>query len=348
MTSPAQTLVGRRRLPRSIAQKPRVLAEWLTARGEPVTAPLTAVRITSGRINMSWAIADSCGRQWILRERRPGTVRDFSREAAGLSAALSQGLPVPRLVGHNDTDAPFIVTTRVAGHTLHTEEDARGLTSTQRRQVGFTVVAALARIHRVDPATTGLPRFFTGYIDRQLSAMTDVWTLSGSDGLHDSSWRALRARLIDRRPRREGRLTLIHGDFRLANLVLQEESLTAIVDWDWCTAGHPLADLAWLLVNWPSSTETGAFPPSPVRAGGFPARGEIISAYGEMTNRALHDLPYYRALAQWRAAALLQAELGRQRAHGLDEKTPLLDVDAVDDTIADLLIGASNFLRSPR
>lgn len=348
MASPAQTLVGRRRLPRSIAQKPRVLAEWLTACGEQVATPLTSARMTAGRINMSWVITDSCGRQWILRERRPGTVRDFSREATALGVALAQGLPVPRLVGHHDADTPFIVTTRIAGHTLRTEDDARGLASAQRRQIGFTVVAALARIHRVDPATSGLPRFGTGYIDRQLSAMTDVWTLAGSDGPHDSSWRALRARLIDRKPRHEGRPTLIHGDFRLANLVLQDESLTGIVDWDWCTAGHPLADLAWLLVNWPASTERGVFPPSPVRAGGFPTRGEIVNAYGEITNRALHDLPYYRALAQWRAAALLQAELGRQHTHGLDEKTPPLDVDAMDDTIADLLIGASNFLRSPR
>ena len=350
MASPTRTLPRRRVAPSPFSGIPRALADWLTRHGESVAGALTVARITTGRMNISSSISDGEGREWILRERRPGTIRDFAREATILRSAGRQGLPLPRLVGdrHRDGDIPFIVTARATGRTLHVEDDAECLTPTQRRRIGFNVISTLAQLHQIDPATVGLPRFVTSYIDRQLAAMTDLWMRSGSGSPHDSAWRALRARLVDCRPLREDRPTLVHGDFRMSNLVLHGGEVSAVIDWDCCTAGHPLADLAWLLVDWRSPGEPAAYPPSPTRAGEFPMRGELINAYGAATNRKLHDLPYYRAMAHWRAAALLQAELNRQHADGLDDPTPRLDVGPIDDTIADLLVSASNFLRKPR
>lgn len=335
---------------RPISRRPRALAEWLSHHRETTCKTVTVRRIGAGRSNIVSAVSDNEGLRWVLRERRPGVLRDFTREVTVLRALWRQNFPVARPVGHRDlsTGVPFVITSWIHGTVIHTECDAQRLTAPERLNLGFQVARTLANLHQIPPAAVGLLPPRTGHIDRQLAGLSDVWTWAGTGSVHDSSWRAIRARLVERRPQRRTRLTLVHGDFRLANLVLAEDAIRAIVDWDWCTIGDPIADLAWLLMDWRSPRELASCLPNPTRAGGFPTRGEMVEAYRQATGCSLDDLPYHRAMAHWRAATLLQAEATRQTAHVLDEETPALDVDDVDDTIADLFSGAASFLRAAK
>lgn len=333
-----------------MSQRPRALARWLVAHGEAVAGPLKVSRTHLARANAGAVVSDRSARQWMLYERAAGQPRGFAREADVLRALARSGVPVPRVIGHDDGHCavPFLLTTRIAGVRLGTADIARRLTQAQRHALGMQTVATLATLHAVEPESIGLPRPATSYLDRHLAGMTDAWARCGSGGTHDSAWRAVRARLIDRRPISQRPAALVHGDFRLANIVFGEGTVNAVIGWDLCTVGDPIADLAWLLTDWRSPNEPFDWPPSPICAGGFPTRQELTAAYQNATGFALHDLPYYRALAQWRAATLLQAQvvLHRVKAAAGDEFVPA--ASAIDDTIAGFLMGAAELLRRPR
>lgn len=333
-----------------MSQCPRALLGWLTEHGEAVAAPVRTTRIAARRANVTTLVTDQRGRQWVLRERDIGQARDFSREATALRALSRTGVPVARVIGYDGGcgSVPFVVTDYVEGIRLCTEDAARQLNPPQRYAVGMQVIATLAGMYAIDPNAMGLPHFAACYLDRHMASMADVWTRSGSSGLHDSAWRAVRARLIDRRPTWQRPVTLIHGDFRLANIIFGQGAISAVVGWELCTAGDPLADLAWLLTDWRAPGDPPSYPPSPTRIGGFPTREDLITAYQNATGLPLRDLPYHRGLAHWRAASLLQGQLALHQITAVDERAAALDVEAANDTIALLLMEAAAFLQEPR
>jgi aminoglycoside phosphotransferase (APT) family kinase protein len=125
----------------------------------------------------------------------------------------------------------------------------------------------------------------------------------------------------------------MHGDFRLSNLLVHDGQITAVLDWELCTVGDPLADLAWLLDDWRSPDEPAISMPSPTRAGGFPSRAELIETYRDETGFLLDRLGYYRGFTQWRAASLLQGVLTRRRL-GVMGTHGAMDLELLDDSIA--------------
>lgn len=333
--------------PRPISERAATLAGWLIDHGEVVCAPLTLTRLPGGRTNRTWLVSDSADRRWVLRERESADVRSLGHEASVMSALTERGLPVPRVVGYSGTrtTARFMVSDYVPGITLHSEDDALRLPGPQRRALGVKLVETLAQLHQTDPEAVELPRFRTGHLARRLARMTDLWMVSGSSGMHDSAWRAVRARLVDRRPQREPRAQLVHGDFRLGNAIFGVDVVAAVLDWERCTAGDPLTDLAWLLNNWRGPGEAHGFCGAASRAGGFPSRSELTEVYANLVDISLADLEYHRALAYWTSATLIQAAQNRFRVNSSPPDLVLPDWDAV---IADELTSASERLRSYR
>ncbi|KUI34231.1 hypothetical protein AU194_17950 [Mycobacterium sp. GA-2829] len=181
-----------------------------------------------------------------------------------------------------------------------------------------------------------------GHLDRQLAVLSDLWTRTGSGGIYDSSWRAVRTRLLARRPAWEGPVQLVHGDFRLPNLVVQKGSTAAILDWERCTSGNAMSDLAWLLNSWRHADEPAGRLGSPTRIGGFCSRDELAQRYA--ARRALNPdhLSFYRAFAHWTAATLLQASETRRRT--IQDSS---GHDNVLDEIQFSLLEASTLLRRP-
>ncbi len=330
---------------RPMSQRPRALAGWLAERGELVHAPITLTRVPGGRTNRTWMITDSSGRGWVLRERGQVDTRSLGREVSVMNALADLGLPVPRVVGYGGSRsaARFMVSDFAPGFALHTEGDARALSTPQRHACGAKIVEMLGRIHATDPVAVGLPQFKTGHLDRQLARLTDLWTVTGTSGLHDSAWRAVRARLIDRRPAHEPKMRLVHGDYRLGNLIVCAGEVSAVLDWERCTVGNPLTDLAWLLNSWRGPGDPCGYATAATRAGGFSSRQELVRAYRNVVDVSLVDLDYYRALAYWVAATLIQAERICSRISAATGDQPAPDWDAL---IADELLAASERLRS--
>ena len=102
---------------------------------------------------------------------------------------------------------------------------------------------------------------------------------------------------------------IVHGDFRLGNMIVSGGHVRAVLDWELCTLGDPLADLGYVLNNWLTLEEVpepGEGDQAPTAAGGFFSRGEFLDVYANKTGRDLSKINYYRAFSHWRLAAIGQ------------------------------------------
>ncbi|MBI3213398.1 MAG: phosphotransferase family protein [Mycobacterium sp.] len=333
---------------------PAAVEAWLREHGEPVVGEVSIARVGFGQSNITTVVRAQDGREWVLREPPPGdhaqSAHDVAREAHIVHSLANSGIPVPRVIGTGETPAGsgFFVMERVAGSALESESDAAALDVGQRRELGLEVVETLARLHALDPAAVGLSDLAqpssTPYVGRQIRRLTAAWERVGLHTPRHRLWDSVRSRLAAALPVGEATV-LIHGDFRLSNLLVREARITAVLDWELCTLGDPLADLAWLLDDWRQPGDEVISMPSPTRAGGFPERSELIEVYCRLTGTDAGRISYYRGFSQWRAATLLQGVSARRRS-GLLGTHGHLDLDQLDDTIATLLDAAATELEA--
>lgn len=334
-------------------QLPDVVADWLTRNGQSVNPPVNIERVGYGQSNLTTVVTDRAGRQWVMREPPPGraaaTAHDVEREAKILRCLSSTDVPVPTVIGTgvSPSGSPFLVMNRIEGAALEHEADATKLSPEQRRALGASVAHTLGRLHRIDPRTLGLPVSRTPFLERQLRRIGASWELQhGVDGRNDGDWQRVRATLVARLPEPTTPV-IVHGDFRLSNVLVHDGVIRAVLDWELCTIGDATADLAWLLDDWRSPEDEQIVMPSPTRAGGFPNRDEMVAIYRDTTGFDVSGLDYHRAFTQWRAASLLQGVLARRRAGAMGSHGAIAP-EALEDSIGTLLRTASQHLANVR
>lgn len=300
------------------------VSAWLTATVEGVQAPFTFELIAGGRSNLTYRVTDAAGRSLALR--RPPvshvlpTAHDMKREHTVISALGATDVPVPEAYGlctdESVNGAPFYVMDFVEGLILRDEASAADLGLTTRRRSGESLVDTLALLHDVDVVAVGLDQFgrHEGYIERQLKRWHGQFTQSMVDGkpgpaIIDRVHDLLAARV----PEQQG-VGIVHGDYRLDNTVIGEDGIVrAILDWEICTLGDPLADLGLLLVYWtePDDAEASLLGVGPTRLPGFSSRAELEARYASLSDRDLSAVPYYKAFGLWKLACILQGVYAR-------------------------------------
>ncbi|MEM9710813.1 MAG: phosphotransferase family protein [Actinomycetota bacterium] len=299
---------------------PGSLSAWLDGR-LPGSGSFAVERVTSGMSNELFRIGRS-GRAWILR--RPPRVKlspsahDVGREFRVLSAIGSTDVPHARAHLLCDDDdvigAPFYVMDEVPGRAL--AKDLGPFDSTEgRRAVGFALVEALARLHRLDWDELGLGDFGRpdGYTARQVERWTGQLERYRIRELPDldaaAAWLGAN---VPEMPR----ASLIHGDFGIHNVLFRPEppaELLAIVDWETSTIGDPLADLGYFLGYW---VDPGEDDFAELRLdgapGAWPTRDELIGRYEELTGLDVAPtIDWYRALGQLKIAVILEGSYVR-------------------------------------
>jgi aminoglycoside phosphotransferase (APT) family kinase protein len=304
---------------------PGRLIGWLGANGVPGAAQLARIElIAGGRSNLTYRLdfgtQDEYPRRLVLRRPPLGhvlpTAHDMSREYRVLSALSGTSVPVPAPValctGEEIIGAPFYVMQYVDGLILRTREDGEKITPLQAGQISECLAETLAAIHRVDVTAVGLEGFGRpdGYLARQLKRWQRQWELSATREL--PGYTRLVTRLAERLPE-GGEGTLVHGDFRLDNLLIELEPkprVAAVVDWEMSTLGDPLADLGLTLSYWtdPGDTErlgmelAGAITSRP----GFLSSAGFASRYAELTGRDVSGIGYYVAFGCFKLAVVLE------------------------------------------
>src|SRR4051794_20169092 len=307
------------------------LDHWLTEKVEGAEPPFSFQRIAGGRSNLTYRMTDSGGRAWILRRppmgARLGSAHDMGREHRILAALAPAGLPVPTPVvmceDEGVTGAPFYVMDFVDGLVLHDEDEvAAAFDEDARRRIGERLVDTLADLHAVDPSAVGLGELgrHDGYAERQLRRWKRQWD--------DSKTRELPAmeeaheRLAKRVPPQMD-TSLVHGDYRLDNVILSRSGeVAAIVDWELCTLGDPLADLGLLMCYWAESRDKVVpLTRSPTLAPGFPSREALAARYAERSGRDISQLDFFVALGYWKLAAILEGVYARYSAGAYGKTT---------------------------
>jgi aminoglycoside phosphotransferase (APT) family kinase protein len=241
----------------------------------------------------------------------------MGREHRVISALQETPVPVPPVVGLCEDEsvngAPFYVMGFVEGPILRSKSEAEeAFDEAGRRAIGERVVDTLLAIHAVDPDSVGLGDLARkeDYVARQLRRWHGQWEKSKTrelaliDDVHD--------RLAARLPE-QGPATIVHGDYRLDNMILATSGeVAAVVDWELCTLGDPLADVGLLLVYWsePGDEFTPLFE-APTVAAGFPTRDELKARYEERSGRDLSGIDYYVALGLWKLAIVLEGVYAR-------------------------------------
>jgi aminoglycoside phosphotransferase (APT) family kinase protein len=297
---------------------------WFADHVEGAEPPLAFDRVSGGRSNLTYGVADTAGHRWALRRpplgKRLASAHDMGREHRIISALQSTGVPVPPVVGLCEDEtvngAPFFVMGFVEGPILRTRGEAEeAFGEADRRAIGERVVDTLVAIHAVDVDEAGLGDLSRreDYVARQLHRWHGQWEKSKTRELAvvDDVHRRLAARIPE-----QGPATIVHGDYRLDNMILAPSGeVAAVVDWELCTLGDPLADVGMLLVYWSEAGDE--FTPlfeAATTAAGFPGREEVKARYAERSGRDLSGIDYYVALGYWKLAIVLEGVFARYAA----------------------------------
>jgi aminoglycoside phosphotransferase (APT) family kinase protein len=302
---------------------------WLEANAPGIAPPLRFSLIAGGRSNFTYTVTDSAGQRFVLRRPPLGpllpSAHDMGREHRIMTALDGSPVPVPPVVGlctdEAVTGAPFYVMRFVDGLILRDQEAAEAVPEAIRMAATDSLVDVLADLHSLEPAGVGLGDLGKqdGYVERLLRRWRGQWEKSKTRELPivDEVAERLAAGIPEAGPAR-----IVHGDYRLDNVIVSagDGSVQAVLDWELCTLGDPLADVGMLLVYWTQpGDEFSALTWAPTLAAGFPGRKEVASRYAAASGRDLSEIDYYVALGYWKIAVILEGVYARYRSGAYGE-----------------------------
>lgn len=297
---------------------------WFEANVDGARGPLQFELIAGGHSNLTFGVTDADGNRYVLRRPPLGqvlaTAHDMGREHRIISALGPTGVPVPRTLGLCTDDAvngaPFYVMGFVDGYVVRDQKSAEAdLDEAGRRRAGESIADVLADIHAIDVEAVGLGDLgkHDGYIARQLKRWYSQFQSSNAlTGRAVPLVHEVHDRLAARIPEQQG-VAIVHGDYRLDNcMVGPDGNVVAVLDWEICTLGDPLADLGLLQVYWSDATDPEAsLLAAPTLAAGFPTRAEVTERYAARSDRDLSQLDFYTSFGFWKLACIVEGVYSR-------------------------------------
>jgi aminoglycoside phosphotransferase (APT) family kinase protein len=325
--------VGTKPMAASHAFDVAALQAYLEARLPAFAGPLTVEQFKGGQSNPTYKLVTPSA-TYAMRSK-PGPVarllpsaHAIEREFRVMQALAATDVPVPRMHLLCDDEAvigrAFYVMEFVPGRVLW-EQALPGMTPAQRGAIYDEMNRVIAALHRLDPAAIGLADFGRpgNYFERQIARWTKQYqaSVTGPNEAMDRLIEWLPAH-IPASARDESMVSVVHGDYRLDNLIFHpaEPRVLAVLDWELSTIGHPLADFSYHCMSW-------HIPPGTFRgiggldhaALGIPLEAEYIRRYcarsGRGTPEALAaDWNFYLAYNLFRIAAIVQGIAKRVEA----------------------------------
>jgi aminoglycoside phosphotransferase (APT) family kinase protein len=322
-----------------IAAEP--VTRWLCEAIADLQPPLDFSLIAGGHSNLTYRFVDARGIAYVLRRPPLGHVlesaHDMGREYRIVAALAASAVPVAPTFGLCEdpavNGAPFYVMGYVEGLVLHDSDVAAELPQRERSELGAHVIDVLARLHLLDPEQVGLGDLGRkeAYLARQLKRWNKQWEASKT---HEIPEMEETARLLEAQMPDQIGASIVHGDYRLGNMMVRGGRILAVLDWELCTLGDPLADVGYLLNSWVQPGEPGSelVPAAPTAAGGFPSREMLCDRYSAATGRDLSGIDYYRAFSHWRLAAIGQGVYKRYLVGAMGENRDM-DLDTYKNSV---------------
>lgn len=287
-----------------------------------VDGEMTVTQFPGGHSNLTYDVSfgdrevASNAHEFVLRRPPFGPVppraHDMARECRVLAAVHPHFPLAPKpYVLCEDTEiigSVFYVMERRSGIVIRTEEP-EGFDEDVRRGVSAAMIDTLAELHAIDITAHGLDALGkpAGFVARQIRGWTERWHGSKTSDVPDMEW--LATWLEERIPADPPRATLVHGDFKLDNVMLDARDtsrLIGVFDWEMSAIGDPLVDLGILLCYWVHAvTGDPAMPAVTKRAGWF-TREEIIERYAARSGADVSNIAVYEVFAVFKLAVVIQ------------------------------------------
>jgi aminoglycoside phosphotransferase (APT) family kinase protein len=283
--------------------------------------PLTFTLISGGRSNLTYLV-EGAGQKWVLRRPPLGhvlpTAHDMAREFKVLSGVAKADFPAPRPIALCEdpavNDYPFYVMDYREGVILDVGlPEGFATTSEERRRIGLGLIDTMVKLHAIDYEAVGLGDFGRpqGYLERQVRRWSEQWERSKTREMPeiDEVIRRLRAAIPA-----SSESTIVHGDFRLGNIMLARDDpgrIVAVLDWEMATLGDPLSDLGYTLIYWGNATDSESRLSARDHARtttmpGFLTREELVAEYHRRTGRNVDQIDYYQVFANYKLAVIVE------------------------------------------
>jgi aminoglycoside phosphotransferase (APT) family kinase protein len=329
---------------------------WL---GEHVGGSVPPFRydlVAAGGSNLTFRITDAAGATWALR--RPPTAHvlasahDMGREWRIISGLAGTAVPVPDAVAFCDdpavTGAPFYVMAFVEGLILRDPASAATLADDEIEVATDSLVDVQVALHDLDPESVGLGELGrpTGYVARQLARWRKqyeagkVRDLPLLEDLHERMGASI--------PKEQRPGVLAHGDYRFDNTVLgPDRTVVAVLDWELCTRGDPVADFCWSTMYWTDPGDPYAFlTEAPTLDPRFIRRDEYAARYAERSGLDLSDRAWYVAFSWWKQACIVEGAYARRLAGARMGRPDAGDPSAIAERVDRMLALSDEALRA--
>ncbi len=298
------------------------LAAWMEANVAGFSGPITVEQFKGGQSNPTYKLLTP-GKSYVLRRKPPGQIlkgaHAVDREAQVLTGLAKANFPVAHVHGLCLDDGVigswFYVMDMVEGR-IFWEAHVPGVSSTERAAIFDAMNATMAQLHSVDYQAVGLGEYGRpgNYFARQIGRWSKQYFDDAEAG-RDANMDRLIDWLQTNMPEDDDATSIIHGDFRIDNMIFHptEPRVLAVLDWELSTLGHPLADFAYnaMMYRMPPHIVAG-LGGIPIAGTGIPSEDDYVAAY--CARRGLPAMPgyqYYMAFNFFRLAAIFHGIKGR-------------------------------------
>ncbi len=299
------------------------LARYLTGKVDGISEDLTVRKFTAGQSNPTFQLV-SGDRAYVLRKKPPGdllpSAHAVDREYRVMAALQDTDVPVPKMLhlcmDRDVIGTEFYVMEMVEGH-IFQDPSLPGLTPVARREFYDSFARALAALHKVGPETVGLGDFGrpAGFVSRQIARWSKQYKATETEYIE--AMEQLIQWLPKNLPEDEAS-AIVHGDFRPGNVIADDrtQQISAVLDWELCTLGHPLADIGYVCALYHADVlPTGKLKGLDHRALGIPTETEFLDLYCQYSGRSeITNHLFFVVFSLFRSAAIIQGVYKR----GLD------------------------------
>ncbi|PWW03923.1 aminoglycoside phosphotransferase (APT) family kinase protein [Hoeflea marina] len=308
-------------------------------------------KFSTGQSNPTFRVEADSG-SYVLRAKPPGVLlksaHQVDREYRVMKALGAMGVPVPKVLALTGEDSAigrmYFVMELVEGR-IFWDPSLPELSKAERGGIYDAMNAALAKLHSVEPAEAGLADFGRpgNYFSRQIKRWSEQYLASKTGENPDID--RLMAWLGEHVADDDGRISVVHGDYRLDNIIFNHDKprVEALIDWELSTLGNPLADLAYQCMQWRLPHDSGfrGLGGLDRAALGLPTEADYVALYAERSGTKIENWSFCLAFSFFRLAAILQGVFKRsldgnasnpERARQIGKAVPLL-VSMANDVI---------------